>query len=145
MKDWFKNGVFTKILNVEGSAPKELSDFLHQLNNWPDSVRLAKEAVKLIKNQYSHSPFVNFAYVSYNEGDLKAVKFERAVSSMRGSNFKETTDNYYAFFDAGEVCMEFNKGWMINEEGDRVSFRDSYGGTEFVNPYGKLVDKLNLS
>lgn len=142
MKNWFKGGLFEKRLNIAGSAPKEISDVLLQLNNWPDSVRLAREAARLIKAQYVHTPLVNFACVLYGEGNIKGVKFEKAVSRMSGSNFKEVSDNYYAFFDEGEICMEFNKGWMINEEGECVSYNDSYGGTEFVDPYGRIVKKL---
>jgi hypothetical protein len=142
MKDLFKGGVFEKRLNIEGPAPKELSEVLHQLNNWPDSQRLANQAVNLIKAQYGHNLLVDFACVLYNVGDIKAVKFEKAVTKLEFDTFKEITDNFYAFFEDGEICMEFNRGWTINDDGERIKYNNRYGGAEFVNPYGQLVSKL---
>ena len=96
----------------------------------------------LIKVQYGHSPLVNFACVLYNVGNIKAVKFEKAVTRLKFDTFEEISDNFYAFFEDGEICMEFNRGWMINEEGERIKYENHYGGAEFVNPYGQLVARL---
>jgi hypothetical protein len=138
----FKNGVFEKKLDVAGSAPKELSDVLHQLHNWPDSDRIANDAARLIKAQYAHTPLVKFAAVLYGSGDIKAVQFEKAASQRRGANFSEVTDSYHAAFETGEICMEFNRGWRIDENGEFVRYDNQYGGIMFVNSQGLDVARL---